>query len=164
MDDAEYEEILRKGPSRDPNNPDFSTAGVRLNTEGCTYRVISQPSTVVCPMGITYTQYSTTFTHMLEVRPNFRQARRRALTRGSVRARARAQKMEDDGWKDEGFESANEAECLDWITTRPDHSLTVVLKNNPDLAEKVRRSRKTTFGLGPALEAYNNDFRRGKFV
>ena len=62
------------------------------------------------------------------------------------------------------LESANEAECLDWITTRPDHSLTVVLKNNPDLAEKVRRSRKTTFGLGPALEAYNNDFRRGKFV
>ena len=78
MDDAEYEEILRKGPARDPNNPDFSTAGVRLNTEGCTYRVISQPSAVVCPMGLTYRQYSTTFTHMLEVRHFLARRRRRA--------------------------------------------------------------------------------------
>ena len=43
-------------------------------------------------------------------------------------------------------------------------SLSAVLKNNPDLAEKLRRSRPTTFGLGPVLEAYNKDFRRGKFV
>ena len=38
MDDAEWEEMIKKFPARDPNNPDFTPLGVRLNTEGCTYR------------------------------------------------------------------------------------------------------------------------------
>ena len=74
------------------------------------------------------------------------------------------QQFLDDGWKDEEFESANEKEALDWIATKPDCSFGAVLRNNPDLAEKLRRSRPTTFGMGPVLEAYNADMRRGKFI
>ena len=63
-------------------------------------------------------------------------------------------------WRNEKVEEVPEVEDVE---ARIAYLLEIGVEQ-ADLAEKVRRSRKTTFGLGPALEAYNNDFRRGKFV
>ena len=102
------------------------------------FRVISQPNSGPTPMGITFTQYSTCFSHNI-------------------------QKYVDHGWRDEGFESPVEKECVDWINTKPDCSLEVVLKHNPDLAEKLKHGKPTNWALKKDWER-QQDQRRGKFI
>ena len=76
---------------------------------------------------------------------------------------ARARRYVDNGWRDEGFESPVEKECVDWINTKPDCSLEVVLKHNPDLAEKLKHGKPTNWALKKDWER-QQDQRRGKFI
>ena len=75
----------------------------------------------------------------------------------------RSRRYVDNGWRDEGFESPVEKECIDWINTKPDCSLEVVLKNNPDLAEKLKHGRPTDWAAKKEWER-QQDKRRGKFI
>ena len=119
------------------------------------FRVISQPNSGPTPMGITFTQYSTCFSHNIQKRPHG--ARARAVPN------ARPRRYVDNGWRDEGFESPVEKECVDWINTKPDCSLEVVLKHNPDLAEKLKHGKPTNWALKKDWER-QQDQRRGKFI
>lgn len=69
----------------------------------------------------------------------------------------------DHGWRDEGFESPIEKVCIDWINTKPDCSLDAVLKNNPDLAEKLKHAKPVNWALKKEYER-QQDNRRGKFI
>lgn len=69
----------------------------------------------------------------------------------------------EHGWRDEGFESPVEKECIDWINTKPDCSLEVVLKNNPDLAEKLKNGKTTNWEIKAEYER-QEDLKRGKFL
>ena len=67
------------------------------------------------------------------------------------------------GWRDEGFEAASEKRCVDWINTKPDCSLEAVLKNNPDLAERLKKAPPTNWAAKARWEK-EQDHRRGKFI
>lgn len=102
------------------------------DTEGLIYRVISMPSFM--PSNISYTQYATCFSHNLH-------------------------RYLENGWKDEGYESINEKECIDWISTKPDCSLEIVLKNNPGLEERALASSRPA----TSEQKYEQEMRRGKY-
>lgn len=106
------------------------------STEGLIYRVISQPSFLPSATGVTYTQYTTCFSHNLE-------------------------HYLANGWKDEGFESITEKDCIDWINTKPDCSLEVIFKNNPNLESRLRRGRVEE---ERPHRRYDSDRRRGTYL
>lgn len=102
--------------------------------EDYVYRVISQPSTLA---PVTFTQYSTCFSHNIH-------------------------KYVERGWKDEGFEAVYEKQCVDWINTKPDCSVQVVLANNPDLARALKEAKPQP-RLAQLMRDRENDMRRGKY-
>jgi len=106
----------------------------RGSTEGLVYRVVSQPSFLPTASGIVYTQYTTIFSHNLQA-------------------------YVDHGWKDQGFESTNEHDCIDWINAMPDCSLQAVLRNDPELPAKLAVWRPAS-----ADQKRQQDMRRGKYL
>ena len=112
------------------------------------------------PMGITFTQYSTCFSHNVQKRVR---RRRGPIAREAARPPRAPARYIDHGWRDEGFESPIEKVCIDWINTKPDCSLDAVLKNNPDLAEKLKHAKPANWALKKEYER-QQDNRRGKFI
>ena len=102
-------------------------------TVGQVFRVISRPSFVPCPMGVTYTQYSTCPFEKVDL-------------------------YTAHGWKDEGFESENEKVCIDWINTKVDCSFEVRApargarepRGTPPVSSSAGRAREQP---GPAAKA-----------
>lgn len=101
--------------------------------EDYVYHVISQPKTGP----VTFTQYTTCFAHNLD----------KYLARG---------------WKDEGFESVYEKQCVDWINTKPDCSVDVVLLNNPDIALALKDAKPVS-RVAQMMRDREEAMRRGKY-
>lgn len=106
------------------------------STEGLVFHVISQPSLLPSPTGINFTQYTTCFLHNLHT-------------------------YLEHGWEDEGFESVNEKDCIDWICTKSDCTFEAVLKNNPGLATKMLKMSQIS---ATAEQMNDRDMRRGKYI
>ena len=80
---------------------------------------------------------------------------RRAPTRVAERRKERVASL--------SVETQVEKECIDWINTKPDCSLEVVLRNNPDLAEKLRHAPRIDWEARQRWER-EQDHKRGKFI
>ena len=52
---------------------------------------------------------------------------------------------------------------IDWINSKPDCSLEVVLENNPDLAERIKKAPPTNWEAKARWEK-EQDNKRGKFI
>ena len=107
-------------------------------SEGHIFRVISRPHFLPLPEPLAFTQYSTCFAHNVNL-------------------------YVANGWKDEGYEAFTEKECIDWIASKPDRSIDVVLDGDPSLPEKIKKIKRAHASHKAEYDE-DMDARRGKYI